>query len=57
MYRLINGVYKGRFWGYIDIENIEWALANESNKDYPKIFHDYNPDSGNPIIAFYEVVK
>ncbi|WP_288861759.1 6-bladed beta-propeller [uncultured Bacteroides sp.] len=56
-YRLINGVYKNRFWGYITPETIEWALANEPDKDYPEIFRSYNPDSGNPIIAFYEVVK
>lgn len=56
VYRLINGVYKGRFWGYLPPETIEWALSNEPDKDYPEIFRNYNPDSGNPIIAFYEVV-
>lgn len=56
IHRLINGVYKGRFWGYLTPETIEWALANEP-KNYPEIFRHYDPGSGNPIIVFYEVVK
>lgn len=56
VFRLIDGVYKGQFWGYIAPETIEYATAHEP-KDYPEIIRQYNPDTDNPIIAFYEVIK
>lgn len=56
IFRLIDGVYKGQFWGYLASETIEYAVANEP-KEYPEIIRRYNPDTDNPILAFYEVVK
>lgn len=56
IFRLINGVYKGTFWGIITPETIDYALSKEP-KDYPEIFRKYNPEVDNPIIAFYEVVE
>lgn len=56
IHRLINGVYKNRFWGYLTPETIEWTLKNES-KEYPEIFRHYDPETSNPVIVFYEVVK
>lgn len=57
VFRLIDGVYKGQFWGLITPETVDYALSEEPNKDYPDIFRNYNPDIDNPIIAFYKVVK
>lgn len=56
IFRLIDGVYKGKFFGILTPLTIEDAIANEP-KDYPEIFRKYNPETDNPIIAFYEVVK
>ncbi|WP_455592888.1 6-bladed beta-propeller [Bacteroides sp.] len=56
VFRLIDGVYKGHFWGVLTPEAIDDAITNEP-KDYPEIFRKYNPETDNPIIAFYEVVK
>ena len=49
VFRLIDGVYKGKFWGIITPETVDYALSEEPNKDYP--------DTDNPIIAFYNVAK
>ena len=57
IFRLIDGVYKGKFWGIITPETVDYALSEEPNKDYPDIFRNYNPDTDNPIIAFYNVAK
>lgn len=56
VFRLIDGVYKGRFFGLLTPETIDDAVTNEP-KDYPEIFRKYNPETDNPIIAFYEVIK
>lgn len=56
IHRLINGVYKNRFWGYLTPETIGWALNNEA-KDYPDIFRNYNPEEDNLVIVFYETVN
>lgn len=57
VFRLIDGVYKGEFWGIITPEAVDYALSEEPNKNYPDIFRNYNPDTDNPIIAFYKVIK
>ena len=57
VFRLIDGVYKGKFWGIITPETVDYALSEEPNKDYPDIIRNYNPDRDNPIIAFYNVAK
>lgn len=57
VFRLIDGVYKGKFWGIITPEAVDYALSEEPNKDYPDIIRNYNPDTDNPIIAFYNVAK
>lgn len=57
VFRLIDGVYKGKFWGIITPEAVDYALSEEPNKNYPDIFRNYNPDTDNPIIAFYKVIK
>ena len=57
VFRLIDGVYKGKFWGIITPETVDYALSEEPNKNYPDIFRNYNPDTDNPIIAFYKVIK
>ena len=57
VFRLIDGVYKGKFWGIITPETVDYALSEEPNKDYPDINRNYNPDTDNPIIAFYNVAK
>lgn len=57
VFRLIDGVYKGKFWGIITPEAVDYALSEEPNKNYPDIFRNYNPDTDNPIIAFYNVAK
>ncbi|MDE6349328.1 MAG: hypothetical protein K2L60_11985 [Bacteroides sp.] len=56
IHRLINGGYKNRFWGYLTPETIGWVLENKP-KEYPETFRHYDPESGNPIVVFYEVVK
>ena len=57
VFRLFDGVYKGEFWGIITPEAVDYALSEEPNKNYPDIFRNYNPDTDNPIIAFYKVIK
>ena len=57
VFRLIDGVYKSEFWGIITPETVDYALSEEPNKNYPDIFRNYNPDTDNPIIAFYKVIK
>lgn len=57
VFRLIDGVYKGKFWGIITPETVDYALSEEPNKDYPDIIRNYNPDTDNPIIALYNVAK
>ena len=57
VFLLIDLVYKGKFWGIITHETVDYALSEEPNKDYPDIFRNYNPDTDNPIIAFYNVAK
>lgn len=56
IFQLIDGVYKGQFWGVLTPETIGYALSKEP-KDYPDIFRKYDPDTDNPIIAFYKVVQ
>lgn len=56
VFRLIDGVYKDGFWGVITPETVDYALSEEPGKDYPDIFRNYNPDTDNPIIAFYNVI-
>ena len=56
IFQLIDGVYKGLFWGVFTPETIGYALSKEP-KDYPDIFRKYDPDTDNPIIAFYKVVQ
>ena len=43
--------------GIITPETVDYALSEEPNKDYPDIIRNYNPDTDNPIIAFYNVAK
>lgn len=57
VFRLIDGVYKGKFWGIITPETVDYALSEEPDKEYPDLFRKYNPDTDNPIIAFYNVIK
>lgn len=56
LFRLIDGVYKGKFWGIITPETIDYALCKEP-KDYPELFRKYNTATDNPVIAFYRVIR
>lgn len=57
VHRLINGTYGNRFWGYLTPETIDRTISAEPHKEYPEALRNYNPDSDNPVIVFYEVVK
>lgn len=57
IHRLICGTYDNHFWGYLTPEAIDWTLSNEPNKEYPELLRNYNSDTDNPIIVFYEVLK
>ena len=56
LFRLIDGVYKGKFWGIITPGTIDYALCKEP-KDYPELFRKYNTATDNPVIAFYRVIR
>ena len=56
IFQLIDGVYKGQFWGVLTPETIGYALSKEP-KDYADIFRKYDPDTDNPIISFFKVVQ
>ena len=47
---------KDNFGVFLTPETIGYALSKEP-KDYPDIFRKYDPDTDNPIIAFYKVVQ
>lgn len=51
------GYIRVNFGGIITPETVDYALSEEPNKDYPDIIRNYNPDTDNPIIAFYNVAK
>lgn len=51
---IINGVYKGRFYGILHPEFIEYNVSKQP-RSYPDILQQYNPQSDNPMIAFYGV--
>lgn len=51
---VINGVYENRFWGLLTPEFISYVMSKNSDS-YPNIFHEYDPQSDNPILAFYKV--
>lgn len=55
VFSLMDGVYKGQFFSVLTPERIDYSITNEP-KDYPEIFRKYNPETDNPIIAFYEVI-
>lgn len=51
---VINGVYKGQFYGILYPEFIDYCVSKQP-ESYPDIFQQYDAQSDNPIIAFYEV--
>lgn len=51
---MINGVYKGQFYSVLTPARIEYML-NTYPGTYPKAFEQYNSDSDNPVIGFYQV--
>ena len=51
---VINGVYKGKFYGILHPEFIDYRVSKQP-ESYPDIFQQYNAQSDNPVIAFYEV--
>lgn len=55
VFRLIDGVYKDAFFGVLSPESIDYAQSKNRDK-LPEIFRQYNPETDNPIIAFYEVI-
>lgn len=55
LFRLIDGVYQGRFFGVLTPETIDYAQSKRAD-DLPEIFRQYNAETGNPVIAFYEVI-
>lgn len=56
LFDIINGVYKGKFFGTLPPEFIDYHVSKHPKK-YPDLFRQYDAQSDNPIIAFYEVVK
>lgn len=52
----IDGVYKGQFFSILSPEFIDYCIT-KCPGEYPAIFQQYDAQSENPIIAFYEVVK
>lgn len=53
---MINGVYKGRFFSVLSPDFIDYCVNNYAG-EYPALFRQYDAQSENPVIAFYEVVK
>lgn len=56
LFRLIDGVYQGRFFGVLTPETIDYAQTKRGD-DLPEIFRRYKAESENPIIAFYEIIR
>lgn len=52
----IDGVYKGQFFGVLSPEFIDYCITNRPG-EYPALFRQYDAESENPVIAFYEVIK
>lgn len=52
----IDGVYKGRFFSVLSPDFIDYCLTKRPG-EYPAMFRQYDAQSENPVIAFYEVVK
>ncbi len=52
----IDGVYKGQFFGILSPVFIDYCLTNRPG-EYPALFQQYDAESENPVIAFYEVIK
>lgn len=52
----IDGIYNGRFFSVLSPDFIDYNL-NHCPGSYPDLFYQYDAQSENPIIAFYEVVK
>lgn len=53
---LINGVYKGKFFGILTPDFIDYSI-NHRPGEYPALFQQYDAQSENPVIAFYEVKR
>lgn len=56
LFRLIDGVYEGKFFSVLTPEYIADDIANEQSV-FPDTLLDYNPENDNPVIAFYDVIR
>lgn len=54
LFDVIDGVYNGCFFGVLTPAFIDY-MVSKCPDDYPQLFLDYDPQSDNPIIAFYKV--
>lgn len=54
LFRMINGVYKQRFWGILSPDALAYEQEHRGN-DMPDALKDYHPDTGNHVIVFYKV--
>lgn len=52
----INGVYNGQFFSILSPDFIDYCITNRPG-EYPALFQQYDAQSENPIIAFYEVKR
>lgn len=54
LFRLIDGVYRQHFWGILSPDALAYEQEHRS-EDIPDILQEYNPETGNHVIAFYAV--
>lgn len=54
IFDVINGVYKGCFYSVLTPDFIDYTITEKPGK-YPEVFHEYDAQLGNPVIAFYQV--
>lgn len=56
IFDIINGVYKGKFFGVLSPGYIDYSVSKHPEK-FPELFQQYDAQSDNPVIGFYEVAK
>jgi len=52
----IDGIYKGKFFSVLSPDFIDYCITKRPG-EYPSLFQQYDAQSENPVIAFYEVIK
>lgn len=54
LFSLIDGVYRQRFWGILSPEAVAYEQQHRP-ADLPAFLQNYDPETGNHVIAFYAV--